>query len=62
MHQDNPASTGDISSDNSLPYKHNPASSLRTSLAPKPARFSNGPAADINLSANSITCLEQTDI
>ncbi len=39
MHHARPASIGVVFSSISLPYKHNPASSLRVSRAPKPASF-----------------------
>lgn len=41
IHQTNPASTGEISSDISFPYKHNPASVLSISRDPRPASFTS---------------------
>lgn len=60
IHQANPASIGVVSSDISFPYRHNPASSLKISRAPRPAHST--PGQSLSFSANSTARWVGTEI
>ena len=55
MHHVRPASTGVVFSSMSLPYKHNPASSLRVSRAPKPASLTLSLCSNRSVSSTALS-------